>query len=85
MTPDERIVAIATKTGMSQDELRDFLSCTPDQQELLVKTADNMRWTQSKSTLAEVIVILEPLVTIAGVVSGVAGAAGAVITLKALL
>lgn len=84
MTYEQALVALATKTGMSPDDWRDFLACSPDQQRALVRAYADQSWVRSPDTFGEVLAILGVIGTIAGVVSGVAGAASAVAALKSL-
>ena len=74
MTSDEAIVALATTTGLSPAEWQDFLACTPDQQAAIAQTYRDASWVQRRDTFAEVLAILGAAATVAGAVSGLAGA-----------
>lgn len=83
-TVEEAIAEIATLTGMSPEEWRDFLAATPEQQALIVDAYRDQDWTRNPDTLGRVIGILSVVGTIAGIVSGVAGAASAVAALRSI-
>jgi hypothetical protein len=78
------IAKVATLTGMSTQELQDFLSMTPAMQLQAVQTYAGADWVKNRDTLADVISVLEVVGTLAGVVSGVAGAVTAVDALRSL-
>lgn len=78
MTADQAYVALSTKTGMSPDEWRDFLSCSPDQQKVLARVYAEQNWAKSRDTLADVIGIFETA-------GAIAGAASAIVAFAALL
>ncbi len=86
---EEKVSALlakaATLTGLSTQELQDFLSMTPEMQKQAVQTYADADWVKNRDTLADVISVLQIIGTIASVVSGVAGAATAVQALRSLL
>jgi hypothetical protein len=84
-TSEELFAELSTLTSMSWGEWNDFLACDHDQQTLIVQGYRDMTWAKSPDTLAQVISILSIIGTLAGVVTGVAGAASAVATLRANL
>lgn len=84
LTADQYLAQLSTLTGMSVQDWTDFLSCTPDEQMLIVQGYKDQNWVKARSTFADVLTILGILGTIAGIISGVAGAASAVAALKSL-
>jgi len=71
---DDALVAVATKTGMTPGEWRDFFSCTPAQQRLVALTYRDADWVRDPDRFAEVVSLLATLTTVAGAVSGVGSA-----------
>lgn len=69
---------LATKTGLSPDEWRDFLNCTPPQQAAIAKSYCDQSWVQSRDVLGDVLAVLGVLATVAGAVTGVSGAIAAI-------
>lgn len=84
MTPDEALTVIVKTTGMSREELSDFLACSPADQALLARSYADQDWAKQGSAWTTVIAAFEVLATVAGVVSGVAGAASAVVALRSI-
>jgi hypothetical protein len=78
------VAKVATLTGMSVQEVQDFLSMTPAMQNQAVATYAGADWVKNRDTLADVISVLEVIGTLASVVTGLAGAATAVNALRSL-
>ncbi len=74
-------------TGLSVPQLQDWMSEEPaDQIDILNgwRTLDKMTWTTTPTAVDRLIVIFEALASVAGVVSGIAGATSAVAALRTL-
>ncbi len=87
MNLDDQFAIIEQNSGISAAEWQDLLTLPPA--DLTQAIADwvalgKMTWTKSPSALGAVLDALAIIGTIAGVVSGVAGAATAVAALKAI-
>ena len=77
----------STITGLSVQQLQDWLDETPEDQIDILngwKALDTIGWTVRPANVARLIAIFTVMGTIAGVVSGVAGAVGAVSALSKL-
>lgn len=83
-TVEEAFAELATITGLSVDDWRDFLAATPEQQALMVQAYRDQDWARNPDRFGQVIGILSVVGTVAGVVSGVAGAASAIAALKGI-
>ena len=81
---DAKLTELSTLTGLTVDEVLDFISCEPAQQKLIAQSYADMDWVQSPDTFAKVLEILQTVGLLAGVIGGVAGAAGAVAALRSL-
>jgi hypothetical protein len=81
LTADELIAKAAVLTGLTPTELKDFISCTPAQQLVIVQGYADMDWTKQPDVLGAVITIFTALAGIVGVVGNVATAANALKTL----
>ena len=81
---DDYLAQLTMLTGMTGQQWQDFLSCTPEQQMLIVQNYKDMDWVKNTSTLATVIAILGTLVSVASGVAGVAGCVSAIAALKSL-
>jgi hypothetical protein len=68
-------------TGYAASDWADFLSCTPEQQRVIVQSFRDADWAKNADTLGKVLAVLTIAATIAGAISGVAGAVSAVQTL----
>ena len=82
MTYEQAVTTLATKTAMTREDWLDFFSATPAQQAAIAKAYRDASWVKSPDVFADVLAILNVLVTIAGAVSGVSGAVAAVMALK---
>jgi NADPH-dependent curcumin reductase CurA len=80
---DEAIAAIAENTSLSRDDATDLLACSVSDLELLVQTYKDLGKMPGPSAWAIVIDILTPIATLAGLVTGISGAVGAVYGLAA--
>lgn len=78
------LVDLSANTGMKPSDWLDFLTATPDQQALMAKGYADLDWVAQHSTFTTVLNILTIMGTIAGVVTGVAGAAQSLAALKNL-
>ena len=75
---------LVSLTGMTTQEIDDFLTCSPEQQVVIAQSYRDLDWVQNPDTFGKVLAVLEIIGTIAGVVAGVAGAVTAVSALRAL-
>ena len=82
---DELFAILLSEFGMSREEALDFLSCTREQQEAMARAYRNSSWGQRPDRWALFLAVVNILVTVGGVVSGLAGAGSAVLALKAAL
>src|SRR5271166_6139324 len=71
-------VELAGLTGISPADWADFLSCSAEQQMVIVQGFRDMDWTTRADIFGKVMMILEIAGNIAGAVSGIAGAVSAV-------
>jgi hypothetical protein len=85
VTSDDYLVQLAQLTTLTAEQWADFLSLSPDDQALAAQGYAACSWVQEPNRFAQVLAILEVVGTIAGVVSGVAGAGSAIVALKAVL
>ena len=65
-------------TGLDAQVWNDFLALPPAGQRIALDLYRGASWTRDPSTLERVVALVEVLVTVAGDVSGVAGAVAAV-------
>jgi hypothetical protein len=77
-TYDECLVVLATKTGMTPSDWRDFFACEPEQQAAIAKTYADQQWVKNRDTFAEALAVLTVLATVAGAVTGVGSAVAAI-------
>ena len=82
---DELFAILLSEFGMTREDATDFLSCTQSQQEAMARGYRRSSWGQSPSKWALFLAVVNLLVTVGGVVSGLAGAGSAVLALKAAL
>lgn len=82
---DELFAILLSDFGMSRDDAADFLSATPSQQEAMARGYRRSSWGRQPDRWALFLAIVNILVTVGGVVSGLAGAGSAVLALKAAL
>ena len=82
---DELVALLLSEFGMTREDASDFLSCTGPQQQAMARGYRRSAWGQQPDRWALFLAIVNVLVTIAGVVSGLAGAGSAVLSLKAVL
>ena len=85
VTPEDLVAELATLTQMSPSEVQDFLSATPAQQLLIIANYRGCDWTVQPDTLARILAIVTLLGTIAGAISGIGGAVGAIVAIKSIL
>jgi hypothetical protein len=77
-----QIAKLVMLTKISAQRWNDFLACTATQQALIVKTWEDISWVKDPSIWPEVVAAIGIILTVANVVSGLAGAASAVVVLK---
>lgn len=82
MTFDEVCVTCATKTGMTRAEWSDFLQLEPAAQAAVAQAYRDQSWTQDANLFAEILAILIVAGSVAGAVSGIAGAVTALQALR---
>lgn len=82
VSADELFAELSALTLMDEGEWRDFCSLPPAGQAIAAQIYRDASWTKSESVLPRVLAILETLGQIAGAITGIAGAVGAVIAIK---
>jgi hypothetical protein len=78
------LVELATLTGLSPAEWRDFCSLPPDAQQAVARAYRDQDWSRSPDTLSAVLGVLRTLAAVAADVSGIAGAASAISAISAV-
>ena len=78
VTRDEVLAELLDLTGIKSGEWEDFAILPPAGQRIALDLYRGASWTRDPSTLERVVALVEVLVTVAGDVSGVAGAVAAV-------
>lgn len=85
VTEEDLYAALATETGMTAQDWRDFTSLPQVMQLRVAEGYAAMSWAKSPDKLPKILEILGLIGTIAGVITGVGGAIGAIAALKAVL
>jgi len=75
---------LCTLTGMSPDELSDFVNSSPVTQRVILAGYRNANWTQMPTILSRVVAILTALAPLLPLVEGIGGVLSAAEEVKAL-
>lgn len=76
MTYDECIQALATKTKFSEQEWRDYFSCTEQEQQDLARTYAAFSWAQDPDVKGDILALADIMTKILGVATGAAALRG---------
>ena len=77
MSGEDYFAELAILTGMTRQEWADFLAMSPEMQLVAVQGYRDMTWRRDPDVWPRVLAVIEAVATVAGAITGVAGALAA--------